>query len=55
MLISCTTENREVSSANSLAFDDKPFDKSLIWIKKSSESRIDPWGNPALTLVQEED
>ena len=26
MLISCTIENREVSSANSLAFDDNPSD-----------------------------
>ena len=28
--ISCRPKNREVSSAISLAFDDKPFDKSLI-------------------------
>ena len=28
--ISCTTENREISSANSLALDDKPPGKSLI-------------------------
>ena len=30
VFISGTTENREVSSANSLALDDKPSDKSLI-------------------------
>ena len=30
VFISCTTENREVSSANSLALDDKPSGKSLI-------------------------
>ena len=32
--ISCATENREVLSANSLAFDGKPSDESLIQIKK---------------------
>ena len=37
VFISCTTENRKVSSTNNLAFDDKPSDKSLIQIKKSSE------------------
>ena len=30
VFISCTTENREVSSANSLALDDKQSGKSLI-------------------------
>ena len=55
MFISCTTENREVSSANSLALDDKPSGKSLIQIKKSNGPKTDPWGTPALTLVHEED
>ena len=36
----CTTENREASSSNSLVFDDKPSDKSLIQIKKSSGPTI---------------
>ena len=31
----CTTENREASLSNSLVFDDKPSDKSLIQIKSS--------------------
>ena len=30
VFISCATENREVLSANSLAFDGQPSDKSLI-------------------------
>ena len=30
VFISCTTENKEVSSANSLALDNKPSGKSLI-------------------------
>ena len=55
VFISCTTENREVSSANSLALDDKPSGKSLIQIKKSNGPKIDPWGTPALTLVHEDD
>ena len=37
VFILCTTENRKVSTANSLAFDDKPSDKSLILIKKVVE------------------
>ena len=43
MLMSCITENREVSSGNSLALDDKPSGKSLIWIKKSNGPKIDAW------------
>ena len=53
--MSCTTDNREVSSANSLALDDKPSDKSLIEVKITNGPKIDPWGTPALTLVHEED
>ena len=53
--ISCTIENREVSLANSLAFDDKPSDKSLIYIEKSSGLWIDSWQTPALVFVKEED
>ena len=34
VFISCTTENREVSSEDSLVFDDKPSSKSLIQFKK---------------------
>ena len=30
VFISCTTKNREESSANNLAFDNKPFDKSFM-------------------------
>ena len=44
----------EVSSANSLALDDKPSGISLMQIKTSNGPKIDPWGTPALTLVQEE-
>ena len=55
VFISCTTENREVSSGHSLALDDKLSGKSLIWIKKSNGPKIDPWGTLALTLVHEED
>ena len=48
-------ENREASSANSLALDDKPSDKSLIQTKKGNEPEIDPRRTPALTLVHEKD
>ena len=55
VFISCTIENREVSSANSSALDDKPSGKSLNRLEKSNGPKIDPWETPALTLVHEED
>ena len=42
VLISVTTENREVSSANSLHSLLRPSDKSLIYIKNNKGPRIDP-------------
>ena len=54
VLISLTTENREVSSANSLHSLLRPSDKSLIYVKNKKSARIDPWGTPALTSGQNE-
>ena len=42
MFLLCTTEKREVSSANNLGLDDKSSDRSLIYIKKNSGPRMDP-------------
>ena len=53
VLISWTTENREVSSANSLHSLLGPPDKSLIYINNKGPS-IDPWRIPALTSAQDE-
>ena len=53
-VISWTTENREVSSANSLGFEIKFSERSLINIKKKIGPRNDPWETPALTLAHEE-
>ena len=53
-VISCITENREVSWANSLGFEIKLSESSLINIKKTRGLGIDPWGTPDLTLVLEE-
>ena len=33
MLLSWITENKDVLSANNLAFEDNPFDRLLIYIK----------------------
>ena len=60
VFFSCTTENRGVSSANNAGLEDKSFDRSLIYIyisiyiciKKNCGPRIDAWGIPARTLVQ---
>ena len=53
-IISWTTQNRGISSANSLGFEIKLSERSLINIKKKRGPRIDPWGTPALTLAHEE-
>ena len=54
VLVSLTTENREMSSENSLHSLLRPSDKSLIYIKNNKGPRIHPWGTPALTSAQEE-
>ena len=54
VLLSWITENKDVSSANSLAFEDNPSDKSLIYIKNSNGPSMEPWGTPALTSDQSE-
>ena len=53
-VISWTTEKKEASSANSLGFETKLSERSLINIKEKRGTRIDPWGTPALTLTHEE-
>ena len=52
-VISWTSEKREVSSANSLGFETKFSERSLINIKKKRKPRTDPWGNLVLTLAHE--
>ena len=43
------TENKGVSSANSLVFKDKSSDKSMIYIKNNNGPSAEPWETPALT------
>ena len=52
-IISLTTENREVSSANSLHSLLRPSDKSLIYLNNKNPT-TDLWGTPALTSAQDE-
>ena len=42
------TENKDVSSANSLAFEDNP-DKSLIYVKNNNGPSMEPCETPLLT------
>ena len=42
VLLSWIIENKDVSSGNNLAFEDNPFDKSLIHIKNYNGPSIDP-------------
>ena len=51
-MLSWMTENKDVSSANSLAFENNTFDKSLINIKNNNAPSMEPWGTPALTSDQ---
>ena len=41
-----TTKNKLVSSAKSLMFDLMSFTMSLIYRRKRSRPRIEPWGTP---------
>ena len=41
-------------SANSLAFEDNPSDKLLIYNKNNNGPSIESWGTPALTSDQSE-
>ena len=52
-VISWTSEKRQVSSANSLGFETKLSERSLINIKKKRKPRTDPWGTLVLTLAHE--
>ena len=52
MFLSCTTEKREVSSANNLKLEDKSSDRSLTYVKKNIGPRIDPWVTLARALVK---
>ena len=45
--LSLTTVNREVSSEKSFALVFNPLGKSLIYIRKRSGPKIEPWGTPA--------
>ena len=47
-LLSWITENKDVSSANSLVFEDNLSDRSLIYIKNNNGPSMDPWGTRAL-------
>ena len=48
-LLSWITKNKVVPAAISLAFEDNPSDKSLMYVKNNYQPSIEPWGKPALT------
>ena len=49
MLGPFTTEKRDVSSAKSLAVEVIFSDRSLMYNKRNTEPKTDPFGTPALT------
>ena len=51
---SWVTENKDVSSANSLTLDDKLSGRPLIQIRNNNGPKVDPCGTPAFTLPQAE-
>ena len=52
VFISCVTENRDMSSANSLAWKKGPVARSLTKIKHSKRPKMDSWGTPEATSAQ---
>ena len=54
VLLSCFTENKDVSSAKSLAFEGNPSDKLLIYIENNNGQSMEPCGTPALTSDESE-
>ena len=55
VVMSCTVENKKVSSVKSFGLDCKPLGKSFMLIKNNKAPKIDPCGTPAFTFVQDED
>ena len=54
VLMSWTTENKEVSSANNLHSPLRPFGKSLTYIKNKRGPRMEPCGTQALISTQDQ-
>ena len=54
VLMSWTTKNKEVSSANNLNSLLRPFGKSLTYIKNKRGPRMELWGTPTRISTQEE-
>ena len=48
----CATENKDVSSANSFALEEKPVARSLIQIKDNKGPRMNSWGTPTIKSAQ---
>ena len=53
VLLSWITKNKDVPSANSLAFEGNPSNKPLIYIKNNNGPSIEPWGTPALNQASQ--
>ena len=51
---SWVTENKNISSVNSLTLNDALSDKSLVSIRNNNGPKIDPCGTPVFTLDQAE-
>ena len=51
---SVTVENKEAPSAKKFELECKFFVKSLMYSRKSSGPRMEPWGTPALMSAHEE-
>ena len=54
VILSWIRENKDISSAKSLAFEDNPSDESLIYIKNKNGPSMEIWGAPPLISDQSE-
>ena len=50
VVMSCVTENRDASSANNFALEDRAPDKSFMYIKNNNGPKMEPWRTPAVTF-----
>ena len=50
VVMSCVTENRDVSSVNNFVLEDRSPDKSFMYIKNNNGPKMEPWGTPAVTF-----
>ena len=50
VVMSCVTENRDVSPANNFVLESSSPDKSFLYIKNNNDSKMEPWWKSVVTF-----